>query len=122
MRCDWYLRLPPIRALLDTPNRWSKIYALSRRPLSKDMLAFFTNQQQTRLQHVSIDLSSSAEYIAKAFKDAGVEADYVFYYAYLLPKTEKSAMDPSTAEDLLEFNIPPFKNFLASLPLAGLQP
>ncbi|KAH3949948.1 hypothetical protein HBI56_022400 [Parastagonospora nodorum] len=111
-----------IRALLDTPDRWSKVYALSRSPLSKEMLAFFTEQQLGRLEHVSIDLSSSADQIAKAFKDAGVEADYIFYYAYLPPKTEKSAMDPSTAEDLLESNIPPFKNFLASLPLAGLKP
>jgi len=111
-----------IRALLDTPNRWSKVYALSRSPLSKEMLSFLTEQQLARLQHVSIDLSSPADEIAKAFKDAGVQADYIFYYAYLPPKTEKSAMDPSTAEDLLDSNIPPFKNFLASLPLAGLKP
>lgn len=111
-----------IRALLDTPDRWSKVYALSRSPLSKEMLAFFTEQQRARLHHVSVDLSSSAEEIAEAFNDAGVQADHIFYYAYLPPKTEKSAMDPSTAEDLLDSNIPPFKNFLASLPLVGLVP
>jgi len=72
-----------IRALLDTP-RWSKIYALSRSPLSDEILSFLTEEQRSRIQHVSVDLSSSGEQIAKSFKDAGVEADYVFYYAYLL--------------------------------------
>ena len=110
-----------IRALLDTP-RWSKIYALSRSPLSDEILSFLTEEQRSRIQHVSVDLSSSGEQIAKSFKDDGVEADYVFYYAYLPPNTDKSAMDPSTAEDLMEANIPPFKNFLESLPLAGLKP
>ena len=111
-----------IRSLLDTPNRWSKIYALSRKPFSKDLLAFFTDEQRARLQHISIDLSSKGEDIAKSLKDAGVEADYVFYYAYLPPGNGKSDMDPSSAEALIEANVPPFRNFLASLPKADLKP
>ncbi|KAF9693149.1 hypothetical protein EKO04_008784 [Ascochyta lentis] len=31
-------------------------------------------------------------------------------------------MDPSTAEELVEANVPPFKNFLGSLPIAGIKP
>lgn len=111
-----------IRSLLDTPNRWSNIYALSRKPFSKDLLAFFTDEQRARLQHISIDLSSKGEDIAKSLKDAGVEADYVFYYAYLPPGNGKSDMDPSSAEALIEANVPPFRNFLASLPKADLKP
>ncbi|KAL1791969.1 hypothetical protein ACET3X_009720 [Alternaria dauci] len=111
-----------IRALLDTPNRWSKIYALSRKPFSRELLAFFTDEQRARLQHISIDLSSKSEDIAKSLKDAGVQADYVFYYAYLPPGNGKDDMDPSSAEDLIEANVPPFRNFLASLPKAGLKP
>ncbi|KNG51467.1 nad dependent epimerase dehydratase [Stemphylium lycopersici] len=111
-----------IRSLLDTPDRWSIIYALSRSPIPDKLLNFLTDEQRSRIKHVSIDLSSSGENIAKSLKDAKVQADYVFYYAYLSPKTDKSAMDPSTAQDLVESNVPPFKNFLASLPLAGLKP
>jgi nucleoside-diphosphate-sugar epimerase len=111
-----------IRALLDTPERWSTIYALSRSPLSNAMLSLLTEQQRARIQHVSIDLSSSSEQIAQTLKDAHVQVDYIFYYAYLPPKTDKSAMDPSTAEDLLESNVPPFQNLLASFPLANLKP
>jgi nucleoside-diphosphate-sugar epimerase len=111
-----------IRALLYTPDRWSKIYAISGSPLSDEILAFLTEQQRSRIQHVSVDPSSTSEQIARTFKDAGVEADYVFYFAYLPPKTDKSAMDPSVAEDLLKSNVPPFENFLAALPLARLNP
>jgi nucleoside-diphosphate-sugar epimerase len=111
-----------IRALLDTPDRWSTIYAISRRPLSDDILAFLTEQQRSRIQHVSVDLSSSSEDIAKSLEDKGVTADYVFYFAYLSPKSGKSAMDPSSAEDLVEANVPPFRNFLQALPLADIRP
>ena len=111
-----------IRALLDTPDRWSKIYALSRSPLSNEILAILTDQQRSRIQHVSIDLSSPGRDIAQSFKSAGVEADYIFYYAYLAPKSGKSAMDPSTAEELVEANVSPFNNLLQALPEAGIKP
>lgn len=67
-------------------------------------------------------MTSSAEEIAQALRDAEVMADYVFYYAYMPPKSGKSAMDPSTAEELVEVNVPAFKSFLASLPLADIKP
>jgi nucleoside-diphosphate-sugar epimerase len=111
-----------IRSLLDTPDRWSTVYALSRSPLSEDMLALLTDEQRSHIQHVSIDFGSSDQDIAKSLKDAGVKADYVFYYAYLSPKNGESAMHPSAADDLVKSNIPPFKNFLGSLPLAGIKP
>lgn len=111
-----------IRALLDSQERWSKVYAVSRNPLSRKLLALLTEEQQSRLQHVSVDMTSSAEDIAQALRGAGITADYVFYYAYLSPKSGKSAMDPETAGELVEANVPPFKNFLASLPIAGIKP
>ncbi|KAE8822955.1 hypothetical protein PTNB85_10343 [Pyrenophora teres f. teres] len=111
-----------IRALLDTPDRWSKIYALSRSPLSDEILALLTSQQRSRIQHVSIDLTCSGAQIAQALKAAGVQADHVFYYAYLSPKSGKSAMDPNTARELVEANVPPFNNFLQALPEAGIKP
>ncbi|KAF2131474.1 hypothetical protein P153DRAFT_196104 [Dothidotthia symphoricarpi CBS 119687] len=111
-----------IRSLLDTPDRWSTVYALSRSKLSDNLLSLFTKEQASRIKHVSIDLGSSAEDIAKSLRDGDVSADYVFYYAYLPPKSDKNAMDPSQADELVEANVGPFKNFLNSLPLAGLKP
>ncbi|KAF1359448.1 hypothetical protein EJ07DRAFT_155896 [Lizonia empirigonia] len=63
-------------------------------------------------------MTSSAKDIAQALRDANVEADYVFYFAYLSPKSGKSAMDPDTAKELVETNVPLFENFLSSLPIA----
>lgn len=60
-------------------------------------------------------MTSSAKDIAH------VRADYVFYHAYLSPKSGKSAMNPKTAEELVEANVPPFKNFLGALPIAGIE-
>ncbi|KAH7385609.1 hypothetical protein BKA66DRAFT_583232 [Pyrenochaeta sp. MPI-SDFR-AT-0127] len=101
---------------------WTTIYALSRSPLSDDVLALLTTGQRARIQHVSIDLSATSEQIATQLKESGVVANYVFYFAYLSPKTDKSTMDPSTTDDLVEANVPPFKNFLNALPVAGIKP
>ena len=111
-----------IRALLDTPDRWSKVYAVSRSPLSEKSLSLLSQQQRSRIQHVSVDMTSSAEDIAQALRKAGVVADYIFYYAYMSPTSGKSAMDPKTADELVESNVPPFKSFLGSLPIAGIKP
>ncbi|KAF2856367.1 hypothetical protein T440DRAFT_106777 [Plenodomus tracheiphilus IPT5] len=111
-----------IRALLDTPDRWSTVYALSRSALSNEILKLLTEEQRSRIKHVSIDLNASGEEIANSFKEAGVKADYLFYYAYLPPKSDTSAMDPSTAADLVESNVPPFRNLLEALPLAQIKP
>lgn len=116
-----------LRALLDQPHRWSKIYALSRSPLSEQQLALLTKEQVERVQHISIDLSKDGKQIAEQLKEAKVQADYGFYYTYIQPKKDKdgnklSAMDPRMAEALVDANVEPFKNFLSALDLAGLRP
>lgn len=107
---------------MESTERWSRVFALSRSPLSQDLLSFLTEEQRSRIQHVSIDLSGSAEQIAQALRKSHVSAEYVFYYAYIAPKTDKSAMDPSTVGDLVESNVSPFEAFLNALPIAGIKP
>ncbi|KAF2621867.1 hypothetical protein BU25DRAFT_435221 [Macroventuria anomochaeta] len=92
-----------IRALLDSPERWSKVYAASRSPLSKKLLSLLPEEQRSCIQHVFVDMTSSAEDIAQALRKADVAADYVFYYAYLSPKSG-SAMDPNTTEEFVKVN------------------
>lgn len=111
-----------IRALLDTSDRWSTVYAVSRSPLSDEVLQFFTEEQKSRVQHIPINLCASSKDVAGSLKDAGVKADYLFYYAYISPTTGKSAMDPSSADDLVESNVPPFKHLLEALVLADIKP
>ena len=62
-----------LRALLDSPHRWSKIYAVSRRPPPEDMMGLLTEEQKAKVQHVASDFLKSPEDIAEAIKKAGVE-------------------------------------------------
>lgn len=116
-----------LRILLESPERWSAIYSLSRSPIPDSQLALLTDQQRARIHHVSIDLSSNGAQIAEQLKRANVQADYLFYYSYLEPKQDSSgrklsAMDPAMAEELVKTNVPLFKNMLDALPQAGLTP
>ncbi|KAK4624442.1 hypothetical protein CLAFUW4_06024 [Fulvia fulva] len=111
-----------LRALRDTPDRWSKVYTLSRSPLKQEMLNLLTEKQRCKIQHVSVDLTSSGDSVAKSLKDAGVDADYVFFYSYLQPKTGESGMSANLAKALVEANVPLLDNFLQSLPKAGIKP
>jgi nucleoside-diphosphate-sugar epimerase len=110
-----------IRSLLDTPDRWSTIYAVSRSPLSKEMLSLLTQEQQDRIKHVSVDLTGSAEDIASSLQKGNVTADYVFFYGYIHPK-DVSAMDPRAEEQMVKTNVPLFRNFLEALPKANITP
>jgi hypothetical protein len=55
-----------VAALAETPARWSKIYALSRKIPSKAVADHVT--------HLAMDFLSSPEEIAKVLKDNGVKA------------------------------------------------
>lgn len=111
-----------LRVLLKSPARWSRVYAVSRSPLPKEMLNLLTEDEQSRLTHISVDLFTSGKQIADAFVAANVKADYVFFYAYMEPKSTKSAMDPSMTEELIKANDSMFDNFLEALPIAGIAP
>jgi nucleoside-diphosphate-sugar epimerase len=63
-----------VRALLDSPQRWSKIYAMSRSPPPKVMMDLLTEEQRAKVQHVKSDFLEDSEVLAKAMKDAGVES------------------------------------------------
>lgn len=90
--------------------------------MPKEMLNLLTQDEQSRLTHISVDLFTSGKQIADAFVTANVKADYVFFYAYMEPKSTKSAMDPAMAKGLIKVNGPMFDNFLEALPLAGIAP
>ncbi|KAF4949915.1 hypothetical protein FSARC_13336 [Fusarium sarcochroum] len=110
-----------LRALLDTP-RWSRIFVLSRSPLSDKAKSFLSDEQLARITHVSVDLLSSAESIAEKLQHARVTAEYLFYYAYLQPDSVLDPMGPEAAQDLISTNVPMFTNLLEALPLANTVP
>ncbi|VUC32359.1 unnamed protein product [Clonostachys rosea] len=110
-----------LRALLDTP-RWSRIFVLSRSPLSDDAKSFLSDEQLSRVTHVSVDLLSPPVSIAKDLQRAQVKAEYLFYYAYLQPKSILDPMSPDAAKALIDTNVPMFQNLLEALPLANTLP
>lgn len=111
-----------MRALLDAPKRWSKIYALSRRPPPEQMMGLLTSEQRGRVQHVACDFLEPGETIAKALKDANVTADYIFFYSYLQPKPPPGALIWSNSDELVKVNSALLSNFLDALPSAGITP
>ena len=85
------------------------------------MLSLLSPEQQARIRHVSIDLTGSADQTSQALKEAGVQADVVFFYGYITSQG-KPAMDSSMADALAEVNIPIFTNFLEALGPADIKP
>jgi len=93
-----------MRVLLESPARWTKVYALSRKPPPAEMMALLPEDHRKRVQHVAIDFLSSPQAIAKAMKDAGVKADYIFFYSYLQPKSDPEKGAWSNAQELVDVN------------------
>ncbi|WYZ35757.1 hypothetical protein EsH8_X_000404 [Colletotrichum jinshuiense] len=104
-----------LRALLDSPQRWRTIYALSRSPPPEDMMAMLSPEARSRIEIVTCDFLSDPASIAKSMKQAGVRADHIFFYSYI-------HKDWSEAEALVESNVALLKNFLEALELADVKP
>ena len=86
------------------------------------MLDLLTPEQRSRVQFVSADFLNDPKDIAKAMTDAGVKADYVFFYSYLQPKPPPGTGPWSNAEELVKVNEAIFGNFLKALEAAEVRP
>jgi NAD(P)-dependent dehydrogenase (short-subunit alcohol dehydrogenase family) len=71
-------------AALGKDPQWTKIYALSR---SQKF------EYPPSVQHGHLDLTGSAEGIAKELKSQSIEGEYLFFAAYLAKDDEKDASD-----------------------------
>ena len=111
-----------LRILLGSPERWTKIYALSRRPPPRDMMDLLPADQKSRVEHVACDFLSKPEDIAQAMKGKIDKVDVVFFYSYLQPKPEPGKGAWSNAQELCDVNSALLDNFLKALPIANLEP
>jgi len=94
-----------MRVLLQSPQRWRKVFTVSRRPPPPEMMELLTPEQRDRVQHVSVDFLGKPEDIANAMKEKGVTADAVFFYSYTQPKTTIKGSHPwSNAQELADIN------------------
>lgn len=85
-----------LKVLAESPRRWKKIYALSRRPPH--------GEWPDHVEHVSVDLLQSPDQIAKQLKERGVHANYVFFFAYIQPTPKDDGGIWSDAEKLVRIN------------------
>lgn len=90
-----------VKALTAHPSRWTKIYTLSRSQKGQD---------HDNVVHATLDLQSSANDMAKQL--SGVEADYVFFCAYLAKSDEGEAA---------KVNGSMLQNFLDALAITGAE-
>jgi nucleoside-diphosphate-sugar epimerase len=111
-----------LRALLDSPQRWSKIYTISRSPLPAEMASLLDPNVLSKVEFVSCDFLSGTSSIVSALKGAKVDADYIFYYTYMQPKPEPGAQAWSNVDELVTVNAGMLSNFLEALPQANITP
>ncbi|KAB2572423.1 putative nad dependent epimerase dehydratase family protein [Lasiodiplodia theobromae] len=104
-----------LRVLAQSPQRWSKIYCLSRRPPTiPDGLP--------QVEFISVDFLKSPDFIAKLLKSHRVRADYVFFYSYIQVPPKDGQGLWSNAEEMAIVNTELLSNFLAALSLADIKP
>ncbi|KAK0937762.1 hypothetical protein LTR29_010656 [Friedmanniomyces endolithicus] len=111
-----------MRVLLESPQRWKKVWAASRRPPPEEMMALLSEEQRARVEHVACDFLAKPEEIAAQFKDKGVKAEYIFFYSYAQPKPKPGAGAWSNAQELVDTNSALLSNFLGALDLAKITP
>ncbi|KAJ6007829.1 hypothetical protein N7540_011805 [Penicillium herquei] len=103
-----------MRVLCESPKRWTKIYALCRRPPPGDWPA--------QVEHVSIDLLQDPEVVGAQMKERGVKAEYAFFFAYIQAKPEGEGSIWSAADELVRINTLLLNNFLEGLALTKALP
>ncbi|KAH0365400.1 hypothetical protein KCU65_g6118, partial [Aureobasidium melanogenum] len=103
-----------LRVLCKNPKRWKKIYALSRSPPYLEL--------PSHVEHVSMDLLSEPDDIARQLKVLSIKADYVFFFAYLQPKPKEGGALWSAADELVKVNKALLANFLEGLAQASAIP
>ncbi|KAF2493321.1 NAD(P)-binding protein [Lophium mytilinum] len=105
-----------LRVLAQDPDRWTKIYCLSRRPPA------IPGGLPSNAEHIALDLLKKPEEIAEALKAKGVKADYVFFFAYIQVEPKPGQRLWSDAEEMCKVNTALLSNFCDSLPLASITP
>lgn len=111
-----------MRVLLSSPERWGRIYALSRRPPPPEMMALLSPSERSRVHHVAVDFLTNPEKIAEAITASNVKADYVFFYSYLQPKPPPGTVAWSNADELVKVNGALLENFLTALSKSQITP
>ena len=105
-----------LKVLAQSPERWTKIYCLSRRPPA------IPGGLPKNAEFVSLDFLKDPQEIAETLKAKNVKADYVFFFSYIQPPPKEGGGIWSDADELVRVNKNLLSNFLDALPLANVTP
>ncbi|KIW50479.1 hypothetical protein PV05_12064 [Exophiala xenobiotica] len=105
-----------VRALSRSPERWSQVVALSRRPPSA------SQRSSENVRHVQADLLQEPKDLAQILKNEHIQADVVFFFAYMQPTPKEGASLWSNAEELCKVNGQLLQNCFQALDLASIRP
>lgn len=105
-----------LRVLADSPQRWKKIYCLSRRPPN------IPNGLPKNAEHIPLDFLQDPDRIASTLKEHNVTADHVFFFSYLQPPPKPGQGLWSDADEMVRVNTDLLRNFLQALEAAAITP
>ncbi|KAI9725917.1 MAG: hypothetical protein M1828_002244 [Chrysothrix sp. TS-e1954] len=105
-----------LRVLAKDPERWSKIYCLSRRPPA------VPEGLPKNAEHIACDFLKSPEEIGKVLKENNIKADHVFFFAYIQPPPLEGQGIWSDTQELTRVNSALLNNFLGGMQFANVQP
>ncbi|THY74861.1 hypothetical protein D6C95_10060 [Aureobasidium pullulans] len=103
-----------LKVLGQHPQRWKKIYALSRRPPSGDL--------PKNVEHIPCDFLKSPEEIASVLKEKNVKGDYAFFFAYIQPAPKEGQGIWGNVDELVSINKSLLSNFLEALTISKSIP
>jgi nucleoside-diphosphate-sugar epimerase len=105
-----------LKVLSQSPNRWSKIICLSRRP------PLIPGGLPPNVEHIALDFLTSPDEIAGPLREKGVKADYVFFFSYIQVPPKPGGGLWSDASEMARVNTELLTNFLGGLKKADIKP
>ncbi|KAM0716706.1 hypothetical protein Q7P37_008151 [Cladosporium fusiforme] len=105
-----------LQVLGEAPQRWKKIYCLSRRPPT------IPDGLPPNAEHIALDFLSDRETIAATLKEKNVTADHVFFFSYVQPPPKPGQGLWSDAEEMVRVNSKLLDSFLQALQQAAIKP
>lgn len=105
-----------LRVLAQSPQRWKKIYCLSRRPPA------IQGGLPSNAEHIPLDFLKDPREIATTLKQHNVTADHVFFFSYVQPPPKPGQGLWSDADEMVRVNTDLLSNFLSALQQASITP
>lgn len=106
-----------LRVLSQAPERWKKIFCLSRRP------PLVPGGLPPNAEHIALDFLQEPDQIAQILRSKNVTAvDHVFFFSYIQAEPKPGGGLWSDAEEMCRINSLLLDNFLAALVKAQITP